>query len=215
MASPVRCGTCGREELCTICCPNGHYICEECHNAGPLDIIGAHIDRAQGTDPVAMALPLLDGRLPPLGCHHAYLAAGALYASLKNAGTERMDEHALREIHRRTAKQAVGGYCGLTGVCGIVPAVGAVFAVLLDAHCGTKRRQRAVMDLTAELVLAIAELTGPSCCRAYTIAALQTSVIFLRDRLGILLKSSRPAGCPVSDRHPHGCREDLCPYRGF
>lgn len=73
--------------------------------------------------------------LPMLGCPHAYIAGGALMAALKNEGTATVTNEAIKEVFKRTRKQAHGGYCGLSGVCGITPASGACFSVLTSAKC--------------------------------------------------------------------------------
>jgi hypothetical protein len=101
-------------------------------------------------DAVAIAeLMMSHPNLPMLGCEHAYIAAGALMAALKNSpyGKGKITNDTIREAFERTAKQAVGGYCGLTGVCGIAPAVGACFSLFLGARCGSDRSRRSLTPL--------------------------------------------------------------------
>jgi hypothetical protein len=73
----------------------------------------------------------------------------------------------ITEIYDRAQKQAIGGYCGLTGLCGIAPALGACFAVILGSKCGMDKEQKLTMTAVSEIVAVITELTGPSCCKAY------------------------------------------------
>ncbi len=150
--------------------------------------------------------------LPMLGCHHAYIAGGALMAAIKNSGKRGITNEDIKEVFRRTRRQAHGGYCGLTGLCGIVPAIGAVFAVLTGSKCGTDREQRITMEAVTRVTKAITELTGPSCCKAYVRRSLEVSTEYLSQSLGIELPVEKVSACLHSSRHPHGCREIKCPF---
>ena len=166
-------------------------------------------------DPVRIAELLMSHpSLPMLGCEHAYIAAGALLAALKNSPYGKITDSDIREVFSRTAKQAMGGYCGLTGVCGIAPAVGACFSVFLGARCGSDLEQRIVMEAVIGASQAIADLTGPSCCKAYVRGALghggDAFFRAVRDRSP--RRKSRRSKCRHSSKHPHGCREEKCPY---
>jgi hypothetical protein len=165
-------------------------------------------------DPLEIAeLMIGHPKLPMLGCQHAYIAAGALLAALKNQGSRKITEKDLEEVFKRTERQAVGGYCGLTGVCGIVPAVGAIFSILLGSKCGKDLEQRITMEAARRVMEAIETLTGPSCCKAYLRSSLPAAVDLLKERLGIsLLVKDQSVTCLFDKRHPHECRGNRCPY---
>ncbi|NOX25589.1 MAG: hypothetical protein GXP59_05650 [Deltaproteobacteria bacterium] len=154
-----------------------------------------------------------------LGCPHAYIAGGALMAALKNSGMT-LDTSAggsigseeIREVFKRTRKQAHGGYCGLTGVCGIAPALGACVSILTGSKCGTDKEQRLTMEAVSKVTGAITDLTGPSCCKAYARASLAVMVDFLKENLNIKLPRAADIICRFIDKHPHGCRRGACPY---
>jgi hypothetical protein len=136
-------------------------------------------------------------------------------AALRNSpyGGGKITDRDLREVFDRTARQAVSGYCGLTGVCGIAPALGACVSVFLGARCGSDTEQKIVMEAVVRISQAIAELTGPSCCKAYVRSGLMTAVTVFGERFGILLPvSSTTVVCKHNAKHPHGCREEKCPY---
>ena len=135
-------------------------------------------------------------------------------AALRNQGTRNIGDVQLKEVLARTHKQAHGGYCGLSGVCGIAPAVGAVFSVLTGATCGTDEPQHITMEAVIRVSRAIASLPGPSCCKAYVRAALAAGVDYLRERLDIRLPAGERTVCAFPERHPHGCPGETCPsYR--
>ncbi len=167
-------------------------------------------------DPVAIAELMMHHKgLPMLGCQHAFIATGALLAAIKNEGSRIIAAEDIKEAFERTERQAVGGYCGLTGVCGITPAIGACFSVLLGSRCGKDKEQRITMEAATRVSRAITELTGPSCCKAYVRASLFVAVEMLKEELGIVLPvSESPKDCTYADKHPHGCRMNRCPYCG-
>ncbi|BCO08734.1 hypothetical protein GF1_11100 [Desulfolithobacter dissulfuricans] len=209
----VSCHYCGRQDQGYISCPDGHFVCERCHNRDTMEVIEEIINTTTSTDPQqiawqAMTLP----NLPMLGCQHAFIAGGALMAALVNRESMGLEKEDIREVFQRTAKQAHGGYCGLTGICGIAPAIGACAAVYNGSRCGYGEEQRATMELVSGVVRAITNLTGPSCCKAYVRAALEVAVAFFNARYGSGLPVSSGTLCTHAALHPHGCRESRCPY---
>lgn len=209
------CHFCGRREQGHISCPNNHYICDHCHNQDALRVIENLVYTTGSTAPqdiaeLAMSFP----GLPMLGCQHAYIAGGALMAALKNAIADRFSNDDIKEVLHRTRQQAHGGYCGLTGVCGIVPAIGAVFAVLTGSKCGTDAEQRRTMEAVSRVSRVITDLTGPSCCKAYVRVALAVAVAFLKENFAISLPTGKQPVCWAGPRHPHGCRQERCPFQG-
>jgi len=212
-ASSFTCSFCGKSELGHIRCPQGHYICEGCHNRDAMRVIEDIAFSTTSKNPFEISgLMISYPGLPMLGCQHAYIAGGALMAAIKNEGSREISDEEIREVFNRTEKQAHGGYCGLSGVCGIAPAIGSCFSVLTGSKCGKDVEQRITMEAVTRATEAITELTGPSCCKAYVWASLDVAVDYLRDRLGITLPGSASVICKYSDIHPHGCRETRCPY---
>jgi len=210
----VTCTYCGKAEHGHIQCPNGHYVCDACHNRDAMQIIVDISLNAKSKDPFEMAGWMMSfPGLPMLGCQHAYIAGGAFMAAIRNEGTRAVSDEEIKEVFSRTEKQAHGGYCGLSGVCGIAPAIGSSFAVLTGSKCGTDQEQRITMEAVTRVSRAITDLTGPSCCKAYVWASLITAVQFLKEKFGIILPvKEQTAKCEYSSKHPHGCREAKCPF---
>jgi hypothetical protein len=213
-AELLACTFCGKKESSHIKCPQGHFLCDACHGKNAMQAIEEITFTTKSTDPAAVAeLMMSHPSVPMLGCEHAYITAGALMAALRNAWGGKVTDEAIREVFARTAKQAHGGYCGLTGVCGIVPAVGACFSVFLGSHCGTDREQKITMEAATEVARVIADLTGPSCCKAYVRGAIAAAADLFGSRFGMPLPVKNPSPvCASMDRHPHGCRTSKCPY---
>ncbi len=212
-AQEVVCQYCGKVEHGHIRCPNGHYICDACHNRDAMKIIEDIAFSTKSANPFEIAdLMMSYPGLPMLGCQHAYIAGGALIAAIKNTGTRGITNESIEEVFNRTSKQAHGGYCGLTGVCGIAPAIGACFAILTGSKCGTDQEQHITMEAVTRVTRAITGLTGPSCCKAYVWTALETAIDYLKESMDIKLPSSESITCSYSPKHPHGCRETKCPF---
>ena len=212
-AIDLTCSYCKRADSGHIVCPNGHYICDQCHNQDAMRVIEDIILTTDSTAPHAIAeLAFSFPGLPMLGCPHAYIAGGALMAALKNEGTADVTNEDIKEMFRRTRKQAHGGYCGLTGVCGIAPALGACISVLTGSKCGKDKAQRTTMELVSGVTRVITDLTGPSCCKAYVRASLTVAVDFLQENFSIALPERTDTSCRYMAKHPHGCRKEKCPY---
>jgi len=212
----AKCSYCGKQGEEQFLCPKGHVLCQECRNKDAMSVITGLVRATTATDPgdlaeLMMGLP----NLPMLGCEHAFIAAGSFMAALRNSpyGREKITNEDLQEVLDRTAKQAVNGHCALTGVCGVAPALGACVSVFLGARWGSDTEQKITMEAVLRVMQAIANMTGPACCKASVRTGLRETVAFFSERFGILLPfSETPVVCNRSALHPHGCAEDRCPY---
>lgn len=152
-------------------------------------------------------------KVPMLGCENAWIAAGAFMAALKNQGAVKITNEQIDEALNRTRKQAIGGYCGLTGVCGIAPAIGACFSVILGAACPKDHETATTMSVVGKIVNAIANQTGPCCCKNFVRTALTVAVKLAGEYLNVILPIPQETIiCTHVERHPHGCRKEKCAY---
>jgi len=151
--------------------------------------------------------------VPMLGCENAWIAAGALMSAIKNEGTINVTNDEIDEVLIRTKNQAIGGYCGLTGVCGIAPAIGACFSVILGAACPKDRETAVTMKVVGRIVNVIAGETGPCCCKNFVRKSLFEAVRLVKQYLNVNLPLPDDAiVCSHAVRHPHGCRTEKCSY---
>lgn len=207
------CAICGLEEIGHVCCPDGHYVCERCHGGTFPERLQAAVAATRETSPFRLAedLLLLPG-LPMLGCEHAAIAAAAVMGSLRNRGDAGVTDAHVQEALERTGRQAISAYCGLSGVCGIVPALGACLSVLVGAQCGRGPQTRMTMELVSRLAALTAAEADPGCCKAYLRTGIREFAAFADERLGLSFSDPEPAPCRDVDRHPHGCRGPECAY---
>lgn len=212
-ATESTCNLCGRTEQAHVRCPQGHYVCEACHGAGFLARLPGLLSASASTSPFEIAEQLLnDPELPMLGCEHAHIAAASLLQALINAGSGGVSQAHLEETLQRTARQAVSAYCGLSGVCGVVPALGAAYSVLVGAQCGRGPQTQATMELVARLAAVTAEEAEPGCCKAYLRRCLAETAAYMEETLGLSFPEPSPIACRDVERHPHGCRGPACRY---
>jgi predicted RNA-binding Zn-ribbon protein involved in translation (DUF1610 family) len=211
--TPLVCSICGRSEIGHIHCAAGHYLCERCHGAALRELLPRMLDDCLETSPTDIAEKLMAlPQLPMLGCEHALIAAGSLMTALKNRGDLGVTERHVAEALQRAERQAVSAYCGLSGVCGVVPALGACYSILVGAQCGKGPETRATMELVSRLTAVTAEEAEPGCCKAYVRSCLAETERFLEERLGIPVSEPRMVVCADVERHPHGCRGSSCAY---
>ncbi|MHB8231485.1 MAG: DUF5714 domain-containing protein [bacterium] len=215
-SADLTCFYCGKKEKGNIVCysDKSHYVCDDCHNLSSFNFIKNYLLTTDKTNPFEITFDILNNPdIPMLGCHHAYILTGSVLAGLKNRGYIGITEVDAEEAFSRLSKQAVGGYCGLSGVCGITPAGGIVYSILTGSVCGKDKEQKITMRITAELSKAIYGLTGPSCCKAYLFKSLEILTCSLyADFHFLLVDGDIEIKCSFKDMHPHGCGFEKCPY---
>lgn len=208
-----KCMECSKSEIGYVYCPNGHYICDSCHGEKSFKNVLKLIISSKENNPLTIAQRVIDSDIiPMLGCEHAWVAAGALLIAIKNHGKLKITNTQILEALNRTRRQAIGAYCGLTGVCGIAPAIGASFSVILGAACTKDKETAATMHIVSKVIEAIANETGPCCCKNFVYTSLIISCRFAKEHLNVELPCNNEIVCKYSNRHPHGCRKDKCRY---
>ena len=210
----VTCIYCGKEERGYIRCPLGHYVCEVCHVKGAYEAVKDLSLSARDTDPLALAsLMMTHPNIPMLGCENALVAAAAFMTSLRNRGYQGIEDKQIIEAIDRTQRQSISAYCGLTGVCGVPVAIGAAFSVVLGAECPKDRETAITMHVVGRVVDAIANDTGPCCCKSYVWTGLTVGSNLVKEYLNIKLPIHRErVVCSYFKRHPHGCHGARCGY---
>ena len=194
-------------------CPSNHYVCDECHGKEHFDEVLRIALLVKGKDPMTNAEYMMKKiTIPMLGCEHAWIAAASLMASIRNTGEITITDEQIKEALLRTKKQAIGAYCGLTGICGIAPAIGASFSVILGAACPKDRETTVTMHVVAQVIEAIANEAGPCCCKNFLRTSLTLACELVEKHLEVKLMDDQKIICEDSHRHPHGCRESKCKY---
>jgi len=213
-STSLTCIYCGKQERGYVRCPLGHYVCEVCHGKRAYEAVKDLSLSARDTDPLALAsLMMTHPSIPMLGCENALVAAAAFMTSLRNRKYEGIEDKHIIEAMNRTQRQSISAYCGLTGVCGVPIAIGAAFSVVLGAECPKDRETAMVMHVVGRVVDAIANDTGPCCCKSYVWTGLTVGSNLAKEYLNVKLPIHRErVVCSYFKRHPHGCQGARCGY---
>ena len=124
------CILCGKKEIGNVHCSKGHYVCDTCHSKETYDELIKAILSGIGNNPLRLAQQIIqEVEIPMLGCEHSLIVTGVLLKSIQNTNSLLVTDAMIMEAINRTNRQAIGAYCGLTGVCGIAIGVGSVFSV--------------------------------------------------------------------------------------
>lgn len=209
----AECYYCEKAERTRIICPEGHFVCDECHGKGAYEAIQEIALSSNKKEPIALAEDLLSHpALPMLGCENALVVPASLICALRNNGVEVSDED-LIEAMDRTQEQSKPPYCALTGACGVAIGLGATISVLVNAQCPKDRPSAITMHSLARALETMANDVGPMCCKSFVRTAIGVAHNVLKEYLEIKLPLRRDRiSCVFSDRHPHGCRKTKCLY---
>ncbi len=209
---PVSCYYCSTPDENALSCLNGHYVCENCKELPVNQRILAFCLQTNVTDPVAIAVELMDshGLLIHGPEHHFLVPAGLMTAYLNFTGQQDLKESLLTEIHDR-ARLVPGGFCWTNGTCGAAIGVGTFISVLLKTHPLSEREWQLSNLATARALDAIARSGGPRCCKRDTFIGLLTARVFLEELLQIKLPGNQQIVCRYHHLNSE-CTHEQCMF---
>jgi hypothetical protein len=204
-----RCSFCGGEFAALIYCPEGHYVCDSCHNRAALDVLRDVLAASTSTDPAAIIEQVMAHPSVPMhGPEHHAIVPAAIVAAVRNAGYP-LPEGAIEKAIERGSK-IPGGWCGSHGACGAAMGVGVAVSIITGATPVTGK-QRSLANEATTLALGRMVDGGPRCCKRASRHAVRAAVEFLEKKLGISLEKAGPVECGYIDRNKE-CIRKACPY---
>jgi hypothetical protein len=207
----MTCAYCGREFKALIHCPDGHYVCDDCHRRGAIEILKEVLDSTDSSDVFEILETVMSHPSVPMhGPEHHAMVPAIIVAAVKNAGYP-VPEGAVEKAITR-GMEVPGGWCGFHGACGAGMGVGTAVAVLTGATPLTGETRALANEAT---VFALKRLIDghPRCCKRASRNALKASIEFLRDRMGINLDGNSEITCRYTERNRE-CVGKKCPYFG-
>jgi hypothetical protein len=203
------CALCGKEERATIYCPAGHYVCDACHSRAALEVLKQVLAETKSTDPAAILEQVLAHPSVPMhGPEHHVIVPGAIVAAVRNSGYP-LPEGAIDKALERAAK-VPGGWCGLYGDCGAAVGAGIAVSVITGATPLTGKQRTLALAATSQALSRMLD-EQPRCCKRASRIAIQSTVDFLRERLGINLPLAKKVICTYPLRNLE-CAREKCPY---
>ncbi len=173
-AMDVTCLCCGKKDKSYVICPNGHYICDECHRKNILQVVEKVCLASDLNDPLDLALRIFN--LPALHMHgpeyHSIVPAVLITAYANWCQVDKAP--LIREAIER-GKQVRGGFCGSHGICGAAAGVGIAFALINKVTPCSVQERGLANKMTALALLQISQYGGPRCCKRESILAIEVA----------------------------------------
>lgn len=211
----LTCFFCGVSKKSHACCRMGHFVCDDCHNAGANDLIARYCSNADCVSPVALAMTLMKNPAVKMhGPEHHFLVPAVLLAAFHGATNARKGTLAerIREARKR-ADDLKGGFCGFQGACGAAIGAGIFMSIVSGATPLSDRERKLSNLITAECLRAISENGGARCCKRESLRAIITAVEFVRREFGVSLPVESPEPCIFTDMNRE-CIRGMCSYYG-
>jgi len=208
-AKESSCVFCGKQEQTNIYCPDGHYVCDVCHQSESVDILRQVIEKSTSKDPqhifeVAVSHP----SVPMHGPEHHAMVPAAIVAAVRNAGYPVPDGAVEKAIAR--GSKVPGGWCGFCGDCGAAVGVGIAVSVLTGATPLTGKQRSLAMEATSYALSKLID-DAPRCCKRMSRKAIDAAVEFFKNKLDISLDTAKLVFCNYSSRNKE-CLKAQCVY---
>ncbi len=205
----VKCHYCGQLSSTNASCRQGHYVCDQCHQAEGLAFIRQLCVQTSSEDMVAL---LKEARahtsINMHGPEHHALLPGVILATARNRGLPLSDDDILSGIMR--GSMVPGGACGFMGSCGAATGVGIAMAVLFEATPITPFARQQAQGATARVLTRLAEIKAGRCCQRETWLALQEVAALSVDMLPVALVAEDELHCGQYLMN-HECVRKQCP----
>jgi hypothetical protein len=203
------CALCGKEEKTNIFCPAVHYICDTCHSKAALEVLKQILSSSKTTDPAAIFEQVVSHPSVPMhGPEHHIIVPAAIVAAVRNSGYPLPDGSIEKAIER--ASKVPGGWCGLYGDCGAAVGAGIAISVITGATPLTGKPRTLAMGATSQALAHMLD-EQPRCCKRASRIAIQSTVDFLREHLGINLPRADKVKCAFPLRNQQ-CSREKCAY---
>lgn len=203
------CALCGKEEKTAIYCPEGHYVCDACHSKAALEVLKQVLETTKSTDPAEILEQVMAHPSVPMhGPEHHVIVPAAIVAAVRNSGYS-VPEGAIEKVIERASK-VPGGWCGLYGDCGAAVGAGIAVSVITGATPLTGKERTLALAATSQALSGMLD-EQPRCCKKASRKAIQSTVDFLRENLGINLPQNGKVKCTYTLRNQQ-CARQKCPY---
>ena len=206
----VCCG-CGRHFMSISECEDGHFVCDDCHAAESLPVIYFYCIGTASRDPFEIACAIM--KHPAIHMHgpeNHVLIGSALLAAWHNSGGKLDLPEALSKM-REYGKLLPGGICGTWGTCGAAVSAGIYCSIVTNSTPLKAESRKLSHLLTSKCLYIIHEYSGARCCKRDGFLAIQTTVDFTAEHLGVRMKLQDNLVCDFHERN-NECLKESCPF---
>lgn len=207
-----KCFYCGNTFTSNEKCSKGHYICDNCHSSGAMDLIENYCKTTSLKDPVEIAVNLMKNPSVKMhGPEHHFLVPAVLLAAHYNILEKNENKSADIKTARKRGEKVPGGFCGFNGACGAGIGVGIFVSILTKATPVTSENWKLSNLATAKALESIAHCGGPRCCKRDTFLALITAKDYVKEHLDIDLEINEKIKCEFSNLNKE-CLNEACSF---
>ena len=215
-AEPVTCALCGKEEMGTTTCEQGHYVCNDCHRSGGVDFMHKLCVRSRSKNAIEILTEAMnDKSVYPNGPEHHTLVGAAIIAAYYNAGGKinggsMTKGAALSELKVRSL-QVPGGTCGFWGCCGAATSAGQALSIINGSTPLKKQQWADCQRLTSIILGHLADVGGPRCCKRTGFTAVLDATDFLNEHYKGHIEKPEKVTCTFCAGNKQ-CLRTECPY---
>ncbi len=207
------CEFCGNIFNTNIYCDKGHYICNECHMKGPLEIIEKTCEQTDLKDPFILADKIMKHpKFKVYGPEHHALVPAVILTALKNNNIKKpnSDNITIKDIKEgiKRGSKIPGGYCGFYGACGAGIGAGIATSIFTGGTPSENIPRSLANEATSRTLEKIADNLEHCCKRSVRLSICET-LKFFKEKFNINLDYS-PFRCPFSEINPK-CEGENCP----
>jgi len=208
----LECQVCKKSFESNVACKNKHYICDECHGDGAMDLIVKYCLNSKEIDPIKLAVELM--KFPQIKMHgpeHHLLVPAVMLTVYQNT-TEKIENlEKILTLAKKRAEKVPGGYCGSHGNCGAGVGSGIFMSLITRATPISDKEWQLSNMITGSCLMKIAEKGGPRCCKRDSFIAIANTCDFVNDKLQIEIPYSKDVVCEFSHLNKE-CLFDDCDY---
>lgn len=209
--SAKQCAYCGSGHESNVECPQGHFVCDDCHRSSAFDLIEKYCSQSQSDDPMMMAVHLMKNPVVKMhGPEHHFLVPAVLVSAYYNHKNEQETKIRKLNLARKRAETVPGGYCGTHGSCGAAIGAGIFVSIITSSTPLSKEEWSMGNRITGEALVEIAKHGGPRCCKRDSFLVISKVLENLNDTMGVGLPLTDVI-CEFSHRNIQ-CRFDDCLY---
>ena len=207
------CYFCNRDFSTNIYCPDGHYICDDCHSRDAIKTIETYCEKTDLKNPFLIANKIMrHPNFKVYGNEHHALVPAAILTALKNNGIRKPNGKDItfsdiQEAIRRGSK-IPGGWCGFYGACGAGIGSGVAISIFTEATPSTEKPRSLANIMTSRSLSEIAD-DLEHCCKRSVIISIAETLSFLSEKFGIKLDYD-PESCVFSEINEK-CEKGNCP----
>ncbi len=206
------CSFCKKDFKANVNCPEGHFICDECHGLDAVSLIENYCLSTSSTDPFEMVNYLMSHpQVKMHGPEHHYMVPAVLITAYFNSKGEESKIKASLKIAKDRSAKIPGGFCGTHGNCGAGVGAGIFVSIVTGSTPLSGKEWKLSNLITSKCLYDIAMSGGPRCCKRNTFLSLSAAIEFSKDNFNIEISCPEKTICKYFDNNKQ-CLRKACKY---